>query len=55
MSEVISKAMHPRFYLPVWYCHVYGGHDPRALMNEWSLIELWDAYFDLRIKNVFSG
>jgi hypothetical protein len=32
-----------------------GGHDPTVVERDWDLVQLYDAYYDLRIKDLMES
>lgn len=40
---------------PFWFVTVLGGHDPVRVATEWSLVDVYDAYYSLRVKSAMGG
>jgi len=40
---------------PHWYCVALGGYDPKIIELDWSLVQLWDTFYDLRIKRLLEA
>ena len=35
-----------------WYVTVIGGYNPVEVAREWSMVDVFDSYFDLRVKSL---
>ena len=56
MIDVFTKEIKGLpFSWPEWYVYAKGSHDLTTIRYDWSLQDLFDAYYHLRIRALLGG